>query len=322
MFRLVLALALAAALASPARAQDIYPSRQITFIAPYSPGGATDLVGRLLVDGLKARLGQPVMVENKPGGNGVTGMREVVNARPDGYTLLVGSVGGQVIPAAMFPAFPFDPVRDFTPVARTAEWAAVMFAKKDLPINSLREFIDYAKARPGQLNYGSSGYGSVAHLVAEVFMRQSGVAMQHVPYKGGGTSMNDLLSGSLDVLFSTSPVAVGQVGNRNLKMLAIASRQRLAHLPDVPTFAEAGVSGVDQTSWNCVLGPPGLPNGIRDRLSRALVEVLSEPETQARLQKVGFAAIPADAAAFDPFFRSEVKRWDAFVEERGLMEKQ
>ena len=321
MFRLVLALALAAALASPARAQDIYPSRQITFIAPYSPAGATDLVGRLLVDGLKARLGQPVMVENKPGGNGVTGMREVVNARPDGYTLLVGSVGGQVIPAAMFPAFPFDPVRDFTPVARTAEWAAVMFAKKDLPINSLREFIDYAKARPGQLNYGSSGYGSVAHLVAEVFMKQSGVAMQHVPYKGGGTSMNDLLSGSLDVLFSSSPVAIGQTSNKNLKMLAIARPARLANL-DVPTFAEGGVEGVDQTSWNCVLGPPGLPDAIRDRLSRALVEVLQEPETQERLRKVGFEAIPADAATFTPFFRDELARWAAFVKERGLMEKQ
>jgi tripartite-type tricarboxylate transporter receptor subunit TctC len=318
--RFVLALALAAALASPGRAQDVYPSRQITFIAPYSPGGATDLVGRLLVDGLKARLGQPVVVDNRPGGNGVIGMREVVNALPDGYTLLVGSVGGQVIPAAMFPGFPFDPVRDFTPVARTAEWAAVMFAKKDLPVNSLSEFIDYAKARPGKLNYGSSGYGSVAHLVAEVFMKQTGVSMQHVPYKGGGASMNDLLSGSLDVLFSSSPVAMGQTGNKNLKMLAIARRARLTNL-DVPTFAEAGVAGVDQTSWNCVLGPPGLPDAIRDRLSRALVEVLNEPETQARLQKVGFEAIPADAAAFEPFFRSELTRWAAFVKERGLMEK-
>ena len=196
-----------------------------------------------------------------------------------------------------------------------------MFAKKDLPINSLREFIDYAKARPGQLNYGSSGYGSVAHLVAEVFMRQSGIAMQHVPYKGGGTSMNDLLSGSLDVLFSSSPVAIGQTSSKNLKMLAIARPARLANL-DVPTFTEGDVEGVDQTSWNCVLGPPGLPDAIRDRLSRALVEVLQEPETQERLRKVGFEAIPADAATFAPFFRDEVARWAAFVKERGLMEKQ
>ncbi len=321
MTRLLVALALGTCLCGVARAQDAFPSRQITLIAPYSPGGATDLAGRLLVDGLKARLGQPVVMENKPGGNGVIGMREVVNAAPDGYTLLIGAVGAQVIPATMFANFPFDPLRDFTRIARTVEWAVVMFVKKDLPVDSLQEFVAYARANPGRLNFGSSGYGSTAHLVAEVFMRQAGVTMQHVPYKGGGTSINDLLAGSLDVLFTSSPVAVGQVGNRNLKMLAVARRDRLKHLPDVATFAQGGLSGVDQTSWNCVLGPPGLPDPIRDRLSRAVMEVLSEPETRERLQQVGFEATPADAASFDAFFRSELTRWAAFIKERGLMEK-
>jgi tripartite-type tricarboxylate transporter receptor subunit TctC len=248
-------------------------------------------------------------------------MREVVNAAPDGYTLLIGAVGAQVIPATMFANFPFDPLRDFTRIARTVEWAVVMFVKKDLPVNSLQEFVAYARAHPGRLNFGSSGYGSTAHLVAEVFMRQAGVTMQHVPYKGGGTSINDLLAGSLDVLFTSSPVAVGQVGNPNLKMLAVARRERLKHLPDVATFAQGGVSGVNQTSWNCVLGPPGLPDSIRDRLSRAVMEVLNEPETRERLQQVGFEATPADAASFDAFFRSELTRWAAFIKERGLMEK-
>ena len=321
MTRLLVALALGACLCGMARAQDAFPSRQITLIAPYSPGGATDLAGRLLVDCLKARLGQPVVMENKPGGNGVIGMREVVNAAPDGYTLLIGAVGAQVIPATMFANFPFDPLRDFTRIARTVEWAVVMFVKKDLPVNSLQEFVAYARAHPGRLNFGSSGYGSTAHLVAEVFMKQAGVTMQHVPYKGGGTSINDLLAGSLDVLFTSSPVAVGQVGSKNLKMLAVARRERLKHLPDVATFAQGGVGGVDQTSWNCVLGPPGLPDAIRDRLSRAVMEVLSEPETRERLQQVGFEAMPADAASFDAFFRSELTRWAAFIKERGLMEK-
>jgi tripartite-type tricarboxylate transporter receptor subunit TctC len=319
--RFLLALLLPAALSLPAHAQDAYPSRQITLIAPYAAGGSTDLVARVLSEGLKVRLGQPIVIDNKPGGNGVIGTREVVKAAPDGYTLLIGAAGAQVIPAAMVANYPFDLLRDFTPVARTAEWAAVMMVKKDLPVTSLRELVTYARARPGQLNFGSSGYGSLVHLVAEVFMKETGIAMQHVPYKGGGNSITDLMSGSLDVLFTSSPVAVGQVANPNLKMLAVARRERLKLLPEVPTFAQAGVAGVDQTSWMCVLGPAGLPAAIRDKLSAALVATVNDPATQARLQAIGFEAAPADAAAFDVFFRGEVKRWAAFVKERGLMEK-
>src|SRR5262252_1401457 len=220
-----------------ASAQDAYPSRQISLIAPYAAGGSTDLLARILSDGLKAKFNQPVTVENKPGGNGVIGTREVVKAAPDGYTLLIGALGAQVLPAVMAPSFPFDPLRDFVPVSMVAEWAAVMLAKHDLPVSSLGEFIAYAKARPGGLNFGSSGYGSVVHLIAEMVMKEAGIRMQHVPYKGGASSMTDLMSGSLDVLFTSSPVAVGQVDNPNVRMLAVAAKHRLKLLPDVPTMA-------------------------------------------------------------------------------------
>jgi tripartite-type tricarboxylate transporter receptor subunit TctC len=319
--RLLWGLLWAALLAAPAGAEDAYPSRQISLIAPYAAGGSTDLVARVIQEGLKARLGQSVMVENKPGGNGVIGTREVVKANPDGYTLLIGALGAQVIPAVMAPNFPFDPLRDFVPIARTAEWVAVMFVRKDLPVNNLQEFIAYAQARPGELNFGSSGHGSLVHLVAEVLMKQTGIKMQHVPYKGGATSMTDLLSGSLDVLFVSSPVAIGQVGNTRLKMLAVASKYRLKLLPDVPTMEEAGAPGVDSTSWLGVLGPAGLPVAIRDRLSQALVAIAADPETQAKLRNIGFEPVGADAAVFDAFFRAEVKRWAAFVQERGLKEQ-
>jgi tripartite-type tricarboxylate transporter receptor subunit TctC len=319
--RLVFALVLTALAANGVRAQGIYPTRQITLIAPYAAGGSTDLVARVLSEGLKARFNQPVTVENKPGGNGIIGTREVVKAAPDGYTLLIGALGAQVLPAVMAPNFPFDPLRDFVPISLAAEWAPVMLAKKDLPVSSLKEFIGYAKARPGALNFGSSGYGSVVHLVAEILMKQTGVKMQHVPYKGGGQSMTDLLSGSLDVLFTSSPVAVGQAENKNVKILAVAHKHRLKLLPNVPTMEEAGVPGVNQTQWLGVFGPAGLPDPIREKLSNALVDIVSDPETQSKLRNIGFEPVGTDFAAFDQFFRAEVKRWAAFVRENGLMEK-
>jgi len=318
--RALFALLLAAA-PTAAGAQDAYPTRQISLIAPYAAGGSTDLIARVLSDGLKARFNQAVTVDNRPGGNGVIGTREVVKAPPDGYTLLIGALGAQVLPAVMAPNFPFDPERDFVPVAGVAEWAGVMLVKKDLPVRTLAEFIAYARARPGALNFGSSGYGSTVHLIAEILMKQSGIRMQHVPYKGGASSMTDLMSGALDVLFTSSPVAVGQAENRSVKMLAVASKHRLKLLPEVPTMEEAGLPGVTQTQWLGVFGPAGLPDAIKQKLSAALVEIIADAETQTRLRNIGFEPIGTDHVAFDAFFRAEVRRWGAFVRENGLMEK-
>ena len=319
--RMLFTLPLAAALAGPAAAQDAYPSRTITLIAPFAAGGSTDLVGRVLSEGLRARLNQTVTVENKPGGTGAIGTREMTKSTPDGYTLLIGSLGAQVLPAAMIPNFPVDPLRDLVPIAASAEWVGVMLAKKDLPVATLPEFIAYAKARPGALNFGTSGHGSVVHLIAEVLMRQAGITMQHVPYRGGAQSMTDLLSGSLDVLFTSSPVAVGQAENRNLKMLAVASKTRFANLPNVPTMQEGGVPGVVPTSWLGVFGPPGLPEPIRQKLSAALTDIARDPDSQAKLRTIGIEPLEMDAAAFEAFFRAEVKRWGEFVTENGLVQK-
>lgn len=319
--RLICSLLLMLAGAGAASAQDAYPTRQITLIAPYAAGGSTDLVGRVVSEGLRARLNQTVTVENKPGGSGVIGTREAVKANPDGYTLLIGALGAQVIPAVMAPNFPFDPARDLVAIAMVAEWEGVMLARKGLPVSSLQEFIAYAKQRPGKLNYGSSGHGSVVHLVAEMMMKETGIRMQHVPYKGGGQSMTDLLSGSLDVLFTSSPVAVGQAENKDLKILAVAGKRRLARLPNVPTMTEAGVPGVDSGSWMGIFGPAGLPEPIREKLSAALVDTVSDPGTQVKLRNIGFEPVGTDYATFDAFFRAELKRWSDFVRENGLAEK-
>ena len=242
-------------------------------IAPFPAGGSTDLVARVVSDGLRARFGQPVVVENRPGGTGVIGAREVVKATPDGYTLLLGNAGALTIPAAMSANFPIDLMRDLVPISNAAEFAGVMMVKKALPVTSFKEFIAYAKARPGQLNFGTSGIGSSVHLAAELLMKETGIKMQHVPYKGGANSMTDLLSGTLDVLFASSPVAVGQVANTNLKILAVTSRYRLSACrtcrPCRRTDCPASTS---PPGWACS-APPACPTrsatSSRPRWSRS-----------------------------------------------------
>jgi tripartite-type tricarboxylate transporter receptor subunit TctC len=248
----LLALCLVLASAITTQAQDNYPSRQISLIAPYAAGGSIDLIARLLAEGLTARFKQSVIVENRPGGNGVIGIREVVKSKPDGYTLLMGSVGANVTPAAVQANYPFDPLRDYVPISMVAEWSAILVVKKDLPVTTLAEFVAHARARPGVLNFGTTGYGSFAHLIAEVFMQQTGIKMQHVQYKGGSQATADLLAGSIDAHMMSSAVGAGQAENPNLKMLAVASRERLKLISSVPTMTEAGVAGVEQTSWLAV----------------------------------------------------------------------
>ena len=240
-----------------------------------------------------------MIVENKPGGTGLIGAREVVKADPDGYTLLLANAGATVIPAAMSNNYPIDLNKDLLPIGLTAEFVGVVMAKKDLPVNSMQEFIAYAKTNPGKLNFGTSGVGSMVHLSAELLMKETGIKMQHLPYKGGSNSMADLLSGTIDLLFVSSPVAVGQAENKNLKMLAVTSRYRLQALPNVPTVEESGVPGFDTSAWLGVMGPAGLAPTIRQKLSTALVEIARDPDTQAKLRKIGFEPIGKDAAAFE-----------------------
>ena len=319
--RLLLALCLLMSVAFSVRAQDTYPSRPISLIVPYAAGGSIDLVARILAEGLTARLGQTVVVEDKPGGNGVIGIGAVLKAKPDGYTLQMGSVGANVTPALVQKDYPFDPLRDYVPVAMVAEWSAILVVKQDLPVSTLAEFVAYAKARPGALNFGTTGYGSFAHLVSEVFMQQTGISMQHVQYKGGSQATNDLLAGAIDAHMMSSAVGAGQADNPRLKMLAVASKRRLPSIPQVPTMAEAGVAGVDLTSWLCVFGPAGLPEAVRTRIAREVVTIAGEPAFQTKFRNTGFEPLGLDASATAQMYNDEVTRWSAFITARGLSEK-
>ena len=315
---LVVALTAVLSAATTASAQDNYPSHPITLIAPFAAGGSVDLVSRILAEGLTARLGQPVIVDNKPGGNGIIGIREALRAKPDGYTLLLGSVGANITPSLMQPNFPFDPLRDYVPLAMVAEWTAILVVKKDLPPNTLQEFISYAKGRPSEVNFGATGYGGLAHLVSEVFMQQTGISVQYVQYKGGSQGAVDLLGGTIDAQMMSSAVAAGQVDNTRLKILAVANKHRLSILPNVPTMEEGGVSGVNQTAWQGVFSAPGVPQPLRERIAREVFAITSDPAYQQKLRQSGFEPLPLNGAATERMYREELRQWTALIKERGL----
>jgi tripartite-type tricarboxylate transporter receptor subunit TctC len=312
---------LAAASPLAAAAQDSYPSRPVSVIVPYSAGGSIDLVARIVAQGLTERLKQTFVVENKPGGNGTIGIGAVVKAKPDGYTLQMGAVGANVTPAAVQKSYPFDPQRDYVPIAMVAEWSAILVVKQDLQVNTLSEFVAYAKARPGALNWGTTGFGSFAHLMGEVFMQQTGISMQHVQYKGGSQATTDLIAGAIDAHMMSSAVGAGQAANPKLKMLAVASSRRLHSIPKVPTMAEAGVHGVDQTAWLCLFGPAGLPQAVREQLAREIVAIAHDPAYVVKLRNTGFEPLGLGLAKTEAMYRDELARWTAFIKERGLSEK-
>ena len=312
------ALASAISAATTVLAEDNYPSRPITLIAPFAAGGSVDLVSRILAAGLTKRLGQSVIVENKPGGNSVIGIREFLRAEPDGYTLLLGSLGANVTPSLMQPDYPFDPLHDYVPLAMVAEWSAILAVKRDLPPNTLQEFIGYAKARPGQINFGATGYGGLAHLVSKVFMQQTGVTMQHVQYKAGSQGTTDLIGGAIDAEMMSSPVAAEQVASPRLKMLAVANKHRLGVLPNVPTMAESGVPGVDQTAWQCVFAAPNVPQPIRERIAREVFAVASDPVYQQKLRQNGFEPLRLDGGATERMYHDEISEWTQLIKTRGL----
>ena len=309
---------LCAALAVAHAAAEPYPSKPIRLLIPFPPAGITDLSGRIVADALRAKLGQTIVIENKPGANGIIGLRELQKAEADGYTLLVGNVGSMVLNYAIDSKAPFDPMKDVVPIAGTAEYATTMVVNKNLPVNSVQEFVAYVKERQGQITYGSTGEGSMANLVTMLLMKQTGIKMVHAPYRGGPLALNDLVAGHIHLITEVSPVVNEQVLAGTIKGFAVSSPYRQPMLPNVPTFAEAGVPGVVVTGWLGIYGPPGMPNDVRDKLGAAIVEVVKNPEVQAKLRAIGFEPTGQGVQEFTAHHAAEVKRWVAFYSDVGL----
>jgi tripartite-type tricarboxylate transporter receptor subunit TctC len=315
--RALLSLILCVVFSGAAAAQS-YPSRPIRLIVPFPPAGITDLSARLVADGLRAKFNQPVIVENRPGANGVLGLREMLKAEPDGYTLLASTMGNMVIGYAMEVNAPFDALRDVLPIAGTAEYATAMVVNNKTPVHSVQQFIDYAKARPGKLTFGSTGTAALDYLAVELFMKATGTSMVHVPYRGGPAALNDLMGGSIDLLIEVFPVVMEQIKSGTIRGLAVSSPYRLPSLSNVPTFKEAGVAGVELTGWLGIYGPPRMPEDARATLGAAIAGIVKQPDMQEKFRAIGFEPTGLAPKEFSEHHAAEVKRWVAFMTEIGL----
>ena len=276
-------LAAAATLAPMAaeNAQAAYPSKPVTLVVPFTPGGSVDNSGRLMADRLSRELGVPVLVDNKGGAGGAMGSVYVAKAKPDGYTLIVTSQSTHVVNPAVNPNLPYDAVKDFAPITLIDRLANVLLVNADLPVRSFAELVKYAQANPGKLNYASAGTGSVSHLSMELMKNQAKLPMTHIPYRGSGVALSDLLAGQVQLTWNNLSSNLANIRNGKLRALAVAAPQRVSQLPDVPTFAELKLPDLNLTSWTGLAAPANTPAPIIERLYQATRKVLQDPATRA-----------------------------------------
>ena len=303
-------------MALPVQAQQ-YPVKPIRMIVAFSPGGGVDLVGRAIGQKLNEAFGQPVIVENRTGASGNIGTDHVAKASPDGYTLLMGYVGNMAINPALMSKLPFDPVRDFTPVSLTTVAPNLLVSHPSLPVRTPRDLVALARARPDQVNYASAGVGAVGHMAAELFATVAGIKLQHIPYKGNGAAIADVLGGQVPLMFSAPGAVINHVRSGKLRGVATASTKRPAGLEDIPTFAEAGYPGVEANAWFAVFGPAGMPGAIVQRLNAEIVRALKLPDVQERLTKAGYEPASSTPEELADFLKKELVKWDKVVKASG-----
>ena len=301
-----------------ALAAEQYPTRPITIVVPFPPGGANDLLARLAGDKMGQFLHQPVIVENKAGAGGNIGSRYVAKAAPDGYTLLLGFSGTLGINPAMYNNLGYDPAKDLTPIGTIATAAAVLVVYPGLPIKSLKELIDYAKANPDKLNYASSGTGTVVHVSTEMVLDAAGIKIRHIPYRGTGPAVADVLTGQDQLIMPPIPSVVGMIKNNQLRPLAVTSKARSPLLPDVPTMSEAGLSGFASEQLVGLLAPSGTPQPIIDTLSKALNDALTDPAVKDKIVKVGADPEASTPEQYAKLMAVDQEQWGKIVRKLGL----
>ena len=312
-----LLLAASVAALTEAHAQG-YPSRPLRLIVPFPPGGSTDILARSLAQRLAENLAQPVVIDNRPGAGGSIGSEAAAKAAPDGYTIMMGHLGTLAVNAAIYKKLPYDPVKSFAPVSLMAIVPSVLVVNNALPVASAAELIAYAKKNPGKLAYGSAGSGSTSHLTTEYFKLATGTDILHVPYKGVGPMLTDLVSGQLSMGLNGAPAVMPHVVSGRLRALAVSSLTRLPSLPNVPTLDEAGVKGFEANGWYGIVAPAGTARDIVARLNAEIRRILQTPELRARLDAEG--AIPAAGSPeeFAAFIAAEIARWGSVLKRAGI----
>jgi tripartite-type tricarboxylate transporter receptor subunit TctC len=309
--------ALVAAAAGAAAAQT-YPARPIRIIVPFAPGGNVDITARLVAPGLGEALGQPVVVENKPGAGGTIGADFVAKSPPDGYTLLMGSNSTFSVAPSLYPKNPYDPLRDFAPVSMIASAPFVLVTNSAAPFNSARELVAQAKAAPGKLTMSSAGTGSSNHLVGELFQEISGARFTHVPYKGSGQALTDLMGGQVNLHFDQITSAASHIQAGKLKALMVTARERVPMLPDVPTASEAGYTSFEATNVTGLLAPAGTPRDIVDKLNAATQKVVAQPAVKEKFAGLGADAVGGAPEHFGAYIRNDLAKWTRIVKEANV----
>ena len=306
---LIACLVLLNALPTAAQAQGNYPNKPVRLIVPFTPGGVTDASARFVAEQMSKRLGQQMIVENKPGASGNIGTNQVATSEPDGYTLLLGFDGTMVINPHVFATIPFDPVKDFAPVGKIGDAILILVAHPDLAANNVKELIALSKKEPNGLNYGTSGLGSTPHIAGETLNIVAGSKLVHVPYKGGGQAMIDLQGGSIPLVFTAVAGALPHIQNGRIKGIGVTSAARAPSLPNVQTFIEAGLPNFILNSWVGILAPAKTPPAIIQKLNTTLNEVLTDPEVIKRLDVMGVTAAPGTPAAYGDQIKTDLARY-------------
>ena len=316
----IVAVAFCTVLPPPAHAAEppaAYPSKPVRLVVPFTPGGSTDILARAVGQKLSESWGQPVVVDNRPGAGGIIGMETVAKAAPDGYTLVMGHIGTLAANPALYKTLPYDPVKDFAPVTLIARVPNVLVVGPAVPSRSVAELIALAKAKPGKLDYGSGGNGSAAHLATEYFKLKAGVDLQHIPYKGTAPALQDLLGGQIALMITGLPPVLPHVKAGKLRILGVASAQRLRQFPEIPTIAESGVPGFEATQWYGILAPAATPKEIVAKLNREFVKALRDPAVGEKLAGEGADPVGDTPGEFAAFIASEIDLWGKVIRATG-----
>ncbi|MBM3591829.1 MAG: tripartite tricarboxylate transporter substrate binding protein [Alphaproteobacteria bacterium] len=301
-----------------ARAQaPEWPSRPVRFIVPYPPGGPTDIMGRIVAQAVQGPLGQPFVVENRAGANGLIGSEQAARAAPDGSTFLVNASAHVIVPH-LTPQMPINVLADFAPVTNIASVPLWLVVNPALPVRSVAEFIAYARANPGRIAYASSSQGGAPHLAGELFKLMTGTDLVHVPYRGSGPAGQDLIAGTVQAMFDSVPASAGAVRDGRLRALAVTTRNRIAPFPDLPTIAEAGVPGYEISTWYGIWAPARTPPAVIARLQQAVASAARNPETRARFDALGAEPVADSPEDYARFVRAEYDRWGKLVRDAGI----
>ena len=299
-------------LAGNVQAQS-YPARPVRVIVPYPPGQATDVIARLVSQKVGDSLGKTFPVENRAGAGGIIGVEAVARAVPDGYTLLVTASGPMAINPSLYANLSYDPIKDFDPISMLGLIPLVIVANENLPVKSIRDLVALAKARPGEITYASSGPGTAQHLAMELFKAKTGTNLLHIPYKGSGPAVSDLIGGQVALMFDTVASALPQIRGKKLRPLAVSMGKRSGVLADVPTMSEAGVKGFEAFGWSAMLAPAGTPKDILQKLSAESLKVLNQPDIKERIVTLGFESSPLNPEELTNFMKAEIAKWGQAV---------